>query len=434
MTVANEPKRGGVGGGLKGSLSEALDDLGPGLVTGAADDDPSGIATYSQAGAQFGYGLLWTMVLTYPLMCAVQLVSAHIGRVTGAGLAKNLAVSFPKVVVTALIALLVAANMINIGADLAAMAAAAELVIGGRTNLLAIVFALVSVVLQVFVPYHRYARILKWLTLSLFAYVGVLLLVHVDWRAAALGMVWPGGLNETMIVTIVALFGTTISPYLFFWQSSQEAEEVADDPNQKRLKEAPKGTARAQLRRIRIDTLVGMAFSNLVALAIILATAATLHQQGITEINTAAEAAEALRPLAGDFAFALFALGIIGTGLLAVPVLAGSAAFAVSETRGWPHGLECDPRNAKRFYAMIVAATLAGVAIDWLDINPIKALFWSAVLNGIAAVPLMAAMMILVSRRKVMGKFTAEPALLFFGWAATAVMAAATLWFFATLL
>jgi NRAMP (natural resistance-associated macrophage protein)-like metal ion transporter len=434
MAVTKPPKRGGIAGGLKSSLTEALDDLGPGLVTGAADDDPSGIATYSQAGAQFGYGLLWTMVLTYPLMCAVQLVSAHIGRVTGDGLAKNLACNFPQGVVIALVAILVGANIINIGADLAAMAAAADLVIGGRTHVLVVLFALISVGLQLLIPYHRYARILKWLTLSLFAYVGVLLLVRIDWTAAFLGMIWPGDLGKAAIVTIVALLGTTISPYLFFWQSSQEAEEVADDPKEKRLKDIPKPAARAKLRRIRIDTLVGMAFSNLVALAIIVATAATLHQQGVTQIDTAAQAAEALRPLAGSFAFALFALGIIGTGLLAVPVLAGSAAFAVSETRNWPRGLEYDPRRAKRFYSIIVMASVGGVALDWLNINPIKALFWSAVLNGIAAVPLMAAMMIIASRRKVMGQFTAEPALLVFGWGATGVMAAATLSFFATLL
>lgn len=417
---------------LKNKLVAAANELGPGVVTGAADDDPSGIATYSQAGAQFGYGLLWTMVLTYPLMCAVQLVSAHIGRVTGAGLAKNLAETFPRSVVTVLITVLVLANTINIGADLAAMAASTELVLGGRTHVLVVVFALGSVVLQVFVPYHHYARILKWLTLSLFAYVGVLLTVHTDWPAAFLGMVLPNGLSKAAIVTIVAVFGTTISPYLFFWQSSQEAEEL-EDSGHKPLKQVPR-SAPAQFRRIRFDTLVGMAFSNLVALAIMMATAATLHQQGITQINTAAEAAEALRPIAGQFAFALFALGIIGTGLLAVPVLAGSAAFAVSETRGWTRGLEYKPRQAARFYSIIVVAMLAGVVLDWSNVNPIKALFWSAVLNGIAAVPLMGAMMILAGRRKVMGRFTAGPMLLVFGWAATFVMAAATAIFFASLL
>ena len=421
------------GEGWKAALIEGANELGPGVITGAADDDPSGIATYSQAGAQFGYGLLWTMVLTYPLMSAVQLVSAHIGRVTGGGLAKNLAACFPKSVVTLMVGVLVLANSVNIGADLTAMAAGADLLVGGHTHVFVLVFALVSVLLQLFVPYHQYARVLKWLTLSLFAYIGVLLTVHTDWPAAFRGMVWPENLGRDAIVTIVALFGTTISPYLFFWQSSQEAEEIADQPSQKPLKDAP-SRAQRQFRRIRLDTLVGMAFSNLVALAIIMASAATLHRQGITKIGTAAEAAEALRPIAGQFAFLFFALGIIGTGLLAVPVLAGSAAFAVSEVEGWPRGLEYKPRQAVRFYTIIVAATAAGVTLDWADVNPIKALFWSAVLNGVVAVPLMAAMMIVASRKSVMGKFTCSRPLAIFGWGATAVMAAATLLFFVSLL
>ena len=420
------------GQGWKAALIEGANELGPGIVTGAADDDPSGIATYSQAGAQFGYGLLWTMILTYPLMSAVQLVSAHIGRVTGGGLAKNLAASFPKSVVTLMVGILVLANSVNIGADLTAMAAGTDLLVGGHTHIFVLVFALVSVLLQLFVPYHQYARVLKWLTLSLFAYIGVLLTVHTDWPAAFRGMVWPENLGRDAIVTIVALFGTTISPYLFFWQSSQEAEEIADQPSQKPLKDAP-SRAQRQFRRIRLDTLVGMAFSNLVALAIIMASAATLHRQGITQIGTAAEAAEALRPIAGQFAFLFFALGIIGTGLLAVPVLAGSAAFAVSEVEGWPRGLEYKPRQAVRFYTIIVAATAAGVTLDWADVDPIKALFWSAVLNGVVAVPLMAAMMIVASRQSVMGKFTCSRPLAIFGWGATAVMAAATLLFFVSL-
>jgi NRAMP (natural resistance-associated macrophage protein)-like metal ion transporter len=420
-------------GGLKAALIHSANELGPGVVTGAADDDPSGIATYSQAGAQFGYALLWTQVLTYPLMCAVQLVSAHIGRVTGAGLAKNLAGAFPKWLVHGLVGILVLANAINIGADLTAMAAGADLLVGGHTHIFVVLFALASVLLQLFVPYRQYARVLKWLTLSLFAYIGVLLTVHTDWSAAFRGMVWPSSLGHEAIITIVALFGTTISPYLFFWQSSQEAEEVADKPRQKPLREAPR-RAKSQFRRIRVDTLVGMAFSNLVALAIIMAAAATLHRQGIMKIGTAAEAAEALRPIAGQFAFLFFALGIIGTGLLAVPVLAGSAAFAVSECRGWREGLEYKPRQAARFYSIIVAATAAGVVLDWTEINPIKALFWSAVLNGIVAVPLMGAMMIIASRPSIMGKFTASRSIALFGWGATVVMGAAVVTFFASLI
>jgi Mn2+/Fe2+ NRAMP family transporter len=392
-------------------------------VTGAADDDPSGIATYSQAGAQFGYGLLWTMVLTYPLMSAVQLVSAHVGRVTGTGLANNLVSSFPKRVVGLLIGILVITNTINIGADLSAMAASASLVAGGGEHVFVIVFAIVSTLLQLYVPYRQYARILKWLTLTLFAYVGVVLLVHIDWPEALLGLVWPRNLGSAALLTIVAVFGTTISPYLFFWQSAQEAEDLIAS-KRRSIRQAPR-SARAQFQRMRVDTLVGMGFSNLIAIAIIMATAATLHVQGITQIKSAAEAANALRPLAGPFAFGLFAVGIIGTGFLAVPVLAGSAAFAVAEVFGWKEGLEYQPRQAAGFYAIIVAATIMGVLIDWSPLDPIRALFWSAVLNGLAAVPLMMAMMIVVSRHQVMGRFTASRSLLLFGWAATLVMAAA---------
>jgi Mn2+/Fe2+ NRAMP family transporter len=405
-------------------LSASVRELGPGLVTGAADDDPCGIATYSQAGAQFGYGLLWTMVLTYPLMSAVQLASAHIGRVTGAGLANNLVKSFPRRIVGTLIGILLLANIINIGADLSAMAASASLVTGGGEHVFVIGFALVSTLLQLFVPYRQYARILKWLTLSLFAYVGVVLMVHIDWPSALLRLVWPPHLGDAALLTIVALLGTTISPYLFFWQSSQEAEELSSN-HQRPIRRSPR-SAPTQFRRMRADTLAGMALSNLVALAIILATAATLNVQGVTQINTAAQAAEALRPIAGDFAFALFAIGIIGTGFLAVPVLAGSAAFAVAEVFGWKEGLEYKPQQAAGFYSIIVAATVMGVLIDWSQIDPMRALFWSAVLNGLAAVPLMIALMVTVSSKRVMGRFTASRPLLLFGWAATLVMALAS--------
>jgi Mn2+/Fe2+ NRAMP family transporter len=417
---------------IKHRLIKSMRELGPGVITGAADDDPSGIATYSQAGAQFGYSLLWTMVLTYPLMSAIQLVSAHIGRVTGAGLANNLVKAFPKRVVGLLVGTLVIANTINIGADLSAMAESATLVTGGNRHFFVIAFALVSTVLQLFLPYAQYARFLKWLTLTLFAYVGVLLVVSVDWPEALLGLVLPTNLGHAAILTIVALLGTTISPYLFFWQSSEEAKEVANHLHEKPLKQAPR-QAPKQFRRIRFDTLTGMAFSNLIAIAIIMATAATLHQQGVSQIDSAAQAAEALRPVAGSFAFALFALGIIGTGFLAVPVLAGSAAFAVSEIFGWKEGLEHQPQEAAGFYSVIVVATMVGVLIDWSTIDPIRALFWSAVLNGIAAVPLMIAMMIVASSRRVMGQFVADRPTMIFGWAATAVMALATSLFFLSL-
>ena len=414
---------------LRSRIVGSLEELGPGLVTGAADDDPSGIATYSQAGAQFGYGLMWTMVLCYPLMSAVQLVSAHIGRVTGTGLASNLAGTFPRQLVGLLIGILLIANVINIGADLSAMAEAGQLVTGVGEHVYVIGFAVVGVALQLFVPYRRYARILKWLTLSLFAYVAVLLVVRTDWHGAAIGLVWPRDLGHDAILTIVALLGTTISPYLFFWQSSQEAEEIANSKH-RAIKREPR-SAPKQFRRMRFDTLTGMAFSNLIALAIIMAAAATLNRQGVTEIGSAADAAQALRPVAGQFAFALFAIGIIGTGFLAVPVLAGSAAFAVAEIFGWKEGLEYQPQQAAGFYAIIVAATFIGVLIDWSPIEPMRALFWSAVLNGVAAVPLMIAMMVVVSRHQVMGRFTAGRPLLLLGWAATVVMTAASVAMFA---
>jgi NRAMP (natural resistance-associated macrophage protein)-like metal ion transporter len=405
-------------------LIDSVEDLGPGVVTGAADDDPSGIATYSQAGAQFGYGLLWTQVLSYPLMVAIQLVSAHIGRVTGSGLAKNLIHVFPRPVVLFLVAILLLANVINLGADLSAMAAGAQLLVGGGSHVFVILFALLCVGLQLFVSYRRYAEVLKWLTLSLFAYVAVIIFVHIDWRQALLGLVWPRISGREALLTIVALLGTTISPYLFFWQSSQEAEEIATTPNHS-LKRTPRA-ARKQFRRIRFDTLLGMAFSELISIAIIIATAATLHVKGITTIGSAAEAAEALRPLAGRFASLLFAIGIIGTGLLAVPVLAGSAAFAVSEIRGWKEGLEYKPQQAVRFYAIIVGATFVGVAMDWSNVNPIQALFWSAVLNGVCAAPIMVAMMLVAHRPEIMGRFTERAPLMILGWAAAAVMAAAS--------
>jgi NRAMP (natural resistance-associated macrophage protein)-like metal ion transporter len=400
--------------------------LGPGLITGAADDDPSGIATYSQAGAQFGFALLWTMVLAYPLMVAIQLVSARIGRVTGCGLAENMGAVLPRHVVLPLVLLLFVANTINIGADLSAMGDAGQLTTGINPHILTIAFALISLLLQLFIPYQRYARFLKWLTLALLAYVAVLLMIRIDWGQVGLGLVWPRVQGKEAVTMIVAILGTTISPYLFFWQSSQEVEEVDEKRKSKPLIEAPR-QAKKELPRIRLDTLTGMAASNLVAISIIVATAATLHAKGTTTINTAADAAKALQPAAGAFAFALFSLGIIGTGLLAVPVLAGSAAFATGETLGWKTGLEYKPGEAVGFYAVIAAATLLGIGMDWSGIPPIKALVWSAVINGVAAVPIMVAMMIVVSRPKRMGRFVASRSLRLFGWLATAVMAVAAI-------
>jgi NRAMP (natural resistance-associated macrophage protein)-like metal ion transporter len=399
--------------------------LGPGLITGAADDDPSGIATYSQAGAQFGFNMLWTMILTFPLMTAVQLVSARIGRVTGCGLARNIGGIMPKPLVFGIVGLLFIANTINIGANLAAMGAAASLAVGGPSMPYTVALAILSLTLQMFISYETYARYLKWLTLVLLAYVAVLFVVEIDWPAVAKGFLWPSfPLDGNSFTVIVAVLGTTISPYLFFWQSSQEVEEIEQDPKAEPLKEKPQ-QAPKEIKRINIDTTVGMAVSNLVAIAIMMSTAATLHMHGKTEIGSAADVAEALKPIAGNFAFILFSLGIIGTGLLSLPVLAGSAAYAFGEAQNWKCGLENKPWEAVGFYGVIAAATLLGLGIEFSPIDPIKALFWSAVINGFVAVPIMAAMMVVANRRDQMGRFTVPTPILFFGWGATAIMALA---------
>lgn len=410
--------------------TKLLRGLGPGLVTGAADDDPSGIATYSQAGAQFGYGLLWTMMFTYPLMCAVQLVSARIGRVTGHGLAGAMRQVIGVPATSVLVALLVVTNMVNIGADIAAMGAAGELVTGISGHALTLAFALVSLLMQVFIPYHRYASVLKWLTMALFAYVALILVLRIDWGAVGIGLVVPRIDGQDAMLTVVAIFGTTISPYLFFWQTAQEVEEIGHHAGARALIDAPE-QAPAELRRMRFDTLIGMAVSNIVAVAIMIGTAATLHQQGITHIATAADAAQALRPIAGQFAFLLFSLGIIGTGLLAVPVLAGSAAYAVGNLRGWNASLASHPRDAVGFYVVIALSVAVGILIDWSDMDPMRALFWAAVVNGIAAVPIMAAVMLVASRATIMGGFRAKGALLILGWIATIAMALAAVGMFA---
>ncbi len=402
-----------------------LNQLGPGLITGAADDDPSGIATYSQAGAQFGYQLGWTLVLTYPLMVGIQMVSARMGRVTGHGLASNIRRHFPRPVLYAVVAMLVVANTINIAADIAAMGEALRLVAGGFALVYAIAFGVVCLGLQVFLPYQIYVRYLKWLTLALLSYVAVVFTIHVPWREVALGLVWPSvKLTADALTVIVAVFGTTISPYLFFWQAAQEVEELNADPVATALLLDPAG-ARRHLKRIKFDTYFGMGFSNLIALFIIISCAATLHSHGITEIATSAQAAEALRPIAGDATFLLFSLGIIGTGMLAVPVLAGSAAYAVAETFEWKSGLDLQLLEAREFYGIIAFATLGGVLIDFMPIHPIQALFWSAVINGVIAVPIMVVMMLLADDPKVMGAFTVTRKLKMLGWLATWTMGAA---------
>jgi NRAMP (natural resistance-associated macrophage protein)-like metal ion transporter len=409
-----------------------LKQLGPGLITGAADDDPSGIATYSQAGAQFGYGLLWSVLLTTPLMIGIQVVSARIGRVTGHGLAANIREHYPRAVLYFIVSLLLFANTINIAADLAAMGDALVLVIGGSSSVYIVFFALVSLTLQIFVPFPRYAPILKALTLALLAYVGTVLVVHTPLEALEQVLVPHVSLDRQYVSMLVAVLGTTISPYLFFWQASQEMEEQRATPGHEPLREAP-DQARAHLRRIKVDTYVGMTYSNLIALCVMLTSAATLHLAGITQIDSAASAAQALRPLAGDFAFLLFAAGIIGTGLLAVPILAGSAAYAVAETFRWPIGLGLPLAEARGFYSIVAAATVIGVSIDLAGVDSIKALIVAAILNGIVSVPIMAILMLLATNRAVMGGFVAKGRLKLLGWLATAVMAAAVLGMFVLL-
>lgn len=408
------------------------DILGPGLITGASDDDPSGIATYSQAGAQFGYQMGWTLFFTYPLMCAIQMISAQIGRATGRGLAGNMRRHYPAPVLYVLVALLVVANTINIGADLGAMAAALRLLMPAPAVLYIAGFAILTVALEVFMRYSRYASVLRWLTLSLFAYVGTVLVVGVPWRTVLADTVFPRiELSGTYLTAVVAIFGTTISPYLFFWQAAEEVEEEKEDPNARALVDAPE-QAPVQLARIQIDTLVGMGLSNLIALFIMLTTAATLHAHGVKDIQTSSQAAEALRPIGGEFAFTIFALGIIGTGLLALPVLAGSAAYAVGEAFAWRVGLSQRPGRAVAFYSTIAIATIVGAGLNFSSLDPIKALFWSAVINGVAAAPLMVIIMLLGSRQAVMRQFTLSLPLKIFGWLATAVMAAAAVGMFAT--
>ena len=409
-----------------------LSRLGPGLVTGAADDDPSGIGTHSQVGAQFGYGLSWTFLFSFPLMVAIQEVAAEIGRVTGAGIARNMRRHYPRPLLVLMVGLLLIANIVNLGADLAAMGAAVALLIGGPIGLYTLLFGVFCIIVEVALSYERYSSVLKWATLSLFAYVAVVVVAQVPWGEALTSLVvprieWTGA----YATAVVAILGTTISPYLFFWQAGQEIEE------QKRHKVKPlcitPKDAGPELKRIRIDTLTGMAFSSIVSLAIVFATAATLHANGIRDIETSAQAAEALRPIAGNFAFALFALGIIGTGLLAVPVLAGSAAYAVTEMFGMAGSLDAKPTKARLFYGKIAVTTLLGVSLQYVGIDPARALYWAAVVNGVLAAPLMAMMMLIVRNPRAMGRLTLGRRATITGWIATGVMAVATIVFFATL-
>ena len=409
------------------SADSWLNKLGPGLVTGAEDDDPSGIATYSQAGAQFGFQLLWSLLLTYPLMVGIQMISARIGRVSGHGLATNIRQHYPAWLLYTLVSLLVLANTINIAADLSAMADAVTLILGGSAHLYVVFFGVLSLLLQVFIPYKNYVRILKWLTLVLLAYVATAFMVKIPCSAVLRQTFLPHiQWKPDYITTVVAVFGTTISPYLFFWQASQEVEEMRVQPRAQALKKTL-DQAEKQLRRIKIDTVIGMAFSNLVAFFIVLTTAVTLHAHGITDIQTSAQAAAALRPIAGEFAFLLFTIGIVGTGLLAVPVLAGSAAYAVAGTFHWKNSLESKPMAAKAFYGIIAAAMLFGMAIGLSPIDPIKALFWSAVINGVISVPIMVVMMLMAARSDIMGSLVVGLRLKVLGWLCTGAMLVAVL-------
>lgn len=416
------------------ATSGVLPRLGPGLITGAADDDPSGIATYSQVGAQFGTGLLWTMLFSYPLMTAMQEISARLGRITGAGIAANLRKHYPKPILYCAVILLCAANIFNLGADVAAIGAAAQLVFGGNLNVYAVAFGLFSVFLQIYLPYRLYVRYLKWLTLALFAYVGTVFVVHVPWRIVLRGTFIPTITHESDYwMALVAVLGTTISPYLFFWQASEEAEEVRAAPDESALKRKPH-QAFVQFRRIAFDTRVGMAVSNLIAFFIILTAAVTIHANGAaTKIHTAADAAKALEPVAGHFAFFLFAAGIIGTGLLAIPVLAGSAAYGVAEAFRWRASLDSKPGQAPKFYFVIAAATFIGLGMNFVGLDPIRALYWSAIVNGIAAAPLMAMLMLMSANRTIVGEFTLPLYLRVVGWAATAVMSLASVAFLASM-
>ncbi len=411
--------------------------LGPGLITGAADDDPSGIATYSQAGAQFRFGLVWTLLLTTPLMISIQMLSARIGWVTQQGLASNIAKLFPRWVTVSLVSLLVIANTINIAADIAAMGEATKLVIGGPSSLYIVILGFACIAGQVLFSYEKSVRVLKWLTLALFAYVAVLLTVQIPWKQVGLESIkpWlyiePGTTWKDYAAMVVAVLGTTISPYLFFWQAAQEVEDNNRRPDAAELHSHPSYVAE-HLARIKQDTFIGMIFSNLIAVCIVVATAVTLNLQGITHIQTSAQAALALKPIAGEFAFVVFALGIIGTGLLAVPVLAGSAAYAVSEVFGWKTGLSYRFNEAPGFYLIIIFATAIGSLMSFFEVDPMQTLLFSATVNGVIAVPIMAAMLLIGQSETLMGVNTITGRHRLFGWIATGVMALAAIVMFAT--
>ena len=412
-------------------IKRLLDRLGPGLITGASDDDPSGIGTYSQAGAALGYATLWTAIVTLPLMVVVQHICAKIGMVSGRGLAGVLNRYYSKKLLYPVVIGLVIANTINAGADIAAISAAINMFVPIPISVMVIPIAVAIVVLQIWGSYRLIMKIFKWLTLSLFAYVIAAFLAKPDWWAVAKATFVPQiSFTSEYVTTIVAILGTTISPYLFFWEASEEVEEEKSEGRTK-LSER-KGATDIEIKKEKIDTIIGMLFCNVVFYFVILAAGATLHVSGKTDIQSATDAAQALRPLAGNFATVLFGIGLIGAGLLAVPVLTGSAAYAVAETFGWPSGLDEKPRHAKKFYGVIAASTIIGVLIDFAGINPISALFWTAVINVVVAPPLLVVVMLVANNKKVMGKRTNGVFTNIFGWLATAVMFAAAIAMFAT--
>ncbi|HLF49533.1 MAG TPA: divalent metal cation transporter [Methylomirabilota bacterium] len=395
--------------------------LGPGLVTGASDDDPSGITTYSVVGASMGYGMLWTAPATLPLTIAVQLICARIGLVTGFGLAGAVRRHYPRPLLYGACLLLLVANVFNIAADLAGMAEAASMLTGLHTWMLVPVFGVAILLVTVYTSYATFARSLKWLTAVLFAYIVTAVLVTPDWGTVLRATLLPTlRWDSTYVAALVGILGTTISPYLFFWQASQEVEE--EKGRGRRTLAQRRGATPHELRDARLDVTTGICFSNLVFYFIILTTAATLYQAGHRDIQTARQAAEALRPLAGDGAYLLFALGLIGTGLLAIPVLAGSASFAVAELFGWRSGLDLSPRRGRRFYLLFAGAMAAGMALDFFGFNPTRMLFYSAVVNGLLAPPLMVLVMLVGNNPKIMGKHTNTFWLNLFGWGATAAM------------
>jgi NRAMP (natural resistance-associated macrophage protein)-like metal ion transporter len=416
----NELKRSGPWGKLKVYLSA----LGPGLITGASDDDPSGIGTYSQTGAQFGYAQLWTALFTFPLMTAIQEICARIALQTGGGLADALRKHYPKPVLYFCVTLLFIANTINLGADLGAMAASAQLLLGIPYLAWLIMITLLSVVLEIFVNYKRYARVLRYLTLSLFAYCLVPFVSHQNWGQALRDTVIPTiRFDKDYLLNLVAILGTTVSPYLFFWQASQEIEEQIDEG--RKTVGSRKGVSKVELKWMRTDVIAGMLLSNVVMWFIVATTASTLFQHGIKNIDSATKAAEALRPIAGEFAYLLFAVGIIGTGLLAVPILAGSAAYAVAETFKLREGLYLKLRQAPGFYGVIAFSTLLGFAINLIGINPITALYYTAVMNGIVAPPLLVMIMLIGKNRSIMKRKTNGRVSNTLGWLTTIVMSIA---------